>query len=99
MWQFIKDAPAAIKLGMSIVGGLVAGGTVTWGLMLNPVQQNSAAIAANTERLQAAEVRELRLERSLDSLRADMTLVRCWARHEIEGSDPSECLFGNGGRP
>jgi len=89
MWQFIKDVPSAIKVGAGIVGGLCAGIATAWGLMVGPVSENADAIESNLIRIN-------HFESSLDTMRADMTLVRCWARHEIQDTDPTECLFPNG---
>lgn len=34
---------------------------------------------------------------TLEVIQADVTLVRCWARAEIEGTDARRCLFEGGG--
>ncbi len=86
MWQFVKDIPGAYKTGAAIVGGIVTGSAAIWGFMLGPVKTNAEAIEVNMESID-------RIEHCMDTIRADMTMVQCWARHEILGTDATECLF------
>jgi len=90
MWQFVKDIPGSIKFGAGIVGGLVTGMATVWGLMLGPVANNAQSIETIGCRMDT-------VEKSIMSIQSDMTLVRCWALHEIQGTDASQCLFSVGG--
>jgi len=60
-----------------------------WDCGTAPIRENAQAIEDNGVRIEA-------VEDSQADMKDDLQLVRCWALHEIEGTDASVCLMGNG---
>lgn len=83
---------AAIGLGMAFMAWLIGQDV---GANAQDIRQNAEAMMENRTTIRA-------MQASQDTIKADLGLVRCWARHEIQGLDPRECLFshdnGTGGR-
>lgn len=76
----------AIGLGMALMSYMIGG----------KVDLNAADIRANEAAIEASDIRLRSVEACVDTIRSDLGLVRCWARHEIQGTDPKECLFRGG---
>ena len=77
---------AAVTVGMAIMAFLVSGNSRANADAIDLLRQVTIeATTSNTRRINE-------LERSLDTIRADMSLVRCWARAEIQGTNAAECL-------
>ena len=78
------------KMAGAFLGGLATALPLVLGLVREPIQVNAQMIEENSTKIEE-------VEESVDSMSADLRLVRCWALHEIQGIDPSECLFLDGG--
>ena len=90
----LSTAWAGLNWGWKAAGAFLGGVATTLplvlGLVREPIQVNAQMIDENSTKIEA-------VEESVDSMKADLRLVRCWALHEIQNIDPSECLFLNGG--
>jgi hypothetical protein len=82
----------AITFGMAVAGALIGTQTARTGDALQEeIETNATAHEGIYRRLSD-------VEESVDDIGSDLSLVRCWARHEIQGTDPAECLvLGRGG--
>ena len=91
----IVEALAGLHWGWKVVGAFL-GGVVTSlpiliGLVSGPVDSVHAIAVENTNRIES-------MEATTDTIRSDLQLVRCWVRHQIEGTDASVCIVIDGRR-
>ena len=98
MLGWIKGVDGAYKIGVGIVGTIITGGVVLWGAATKPIEENTLAIEGTNTRIDAVEVRIRSIEEGQREIGKDLQLVRCWVKHEIEGTDASVCLVGDGER-
>lgn len=82
----------AITLGMTVMAAIIGTQTARTSEALQEEIENNAAAH------QGINMRIQEVESSVDEIGSDLTLVRCWARHEIQGTDPAECLVLGRGR-
>ena len=75
-----------VGVGMTIAAFLIGGQTKA---NAQNVDVNVAAIAVNALRLNS-------MGACMDTVKADLKMVRCWVKADIEGTNPASCLVGGG---
>ena len=79
MWQFVKEVPAAVKVGLGMVTGVAA----AFGILLGPINANESAI----ERVDSA-VTELQVNLTQNGV--DHSLINNTLNKVLCNLDPSE---------
>ena len=79
------------KVAGAFLGGIATSLPILVGLLSGPVDQVHAIAVENTNRIESVEA-------TTDTIRSDLQLVRCWVRHQIEGTDASVCIVIDGRR-
>ena len=75
-----------VGVGMTIAAFLIGGQTKA---NAQNIDVNVAAIAVNALRLNS-------MGACMDTVKADLKMVRCWVKADIEGTNPASCLVGGG---
>jgi hypothetical protein len=73
---------AAMGIGMSVMAYSLNGETAA----------NADGILINAQDIRANTASINQVKSCMDTIKADVGLVRCWARAEIEGTNPASCL-------
>ena len=72
----------AIGIGMAVMGYVIGG----------KAEANAEAIYENVNSIEANSADIHSVQTTLDTIKTDLSLVRCWVRADIAGSDPATCL-------
>jgi len=88
-WKGLEPAYKALSAILAAIGiGMAAMAWVIGG----QAQVNAEAILENTETIEvnAASINQMR--ECMDTIKTDLSLVRCWVRADIEQTNPASCL-------
>lgn len=97
-WKALEPTYKALAV---ILSAMATGMALTAWLIGAQTSENAEAILFETETNAEAHLginlRIDSLEGAVGKFGTDLRLVRCWALHEIQNTDASECLFLVGG--
>lgn len=93
-WKTLQD----MRWGWKVVGiiSAVIGGLFVW--VQVPIRENAEDHGVIRSEVGAVSARVDHVKAIQDTVLADLGLVRCWVRHEIQNTDATVCLVEDGGR-
>ena len=87
-----KDLAPAYKAMAAVIFFIGVGMAVAAFLLGGQTKANAENIDVNIRAINVNTLRLNTLSGSMDTIKADLTLVRCWVRADIEGTNAASCL-------